>query len=202
MRILPLLAFSAMAASAPLMLAGQTAPQHQAPANNEIFGGYSYSFRAYDHTQDNPVSGGMNGWEASAKFAIPRTRLLGIKVDGSGYYRTDNYAGESFVGYRPQAYFFLAGPQISLPMGRYTVFADVLVGEGHLNSGDQSIPSLASSFAFSEAAGGGVDVGLTRRLAWRVGGEFLHSGFSSSDNQIHGYVSSNGRIATGLVVRF
>jgi opacity protein-like surface antigen len=202
MRILPLLALFAMAASSPLTLAGQTAPQHEATKNNEIFGGYSYSLRAYDHTQDNPVSGGMNGWEASAKFALMHSKLLGIKADASGYYRTDNYIGESFVGFRPRAYFFLAGPQISLPMGRCTVFADVLVGEGHLNSNDQSIASLASNFAFSEAAGGGVDVNLTHRLAWRVGGEFLHSGFSSSDNQIHGYVSSNGRIASGIVVRF
>jgi hypothetical protein len=85
-------------------------------------------------------------------------------------------------------------------MGRSTLFAHGLVGSAHLNS--SALPSLKSNLTLAVAVGGGLDVGLSRFIAWRITGDFYNTNFQSNDNQIHEIVNSNGRVSTGPVLRF
>ena len=175
-------------------LTAQIPFSHKSAPNNELYGGYSYSFRDYEHNQDNPVSGGMNGWQAS--FKTPVLPWIGLKVDASEYRKS-----ESDAGLTPNIFFIMAGPQVSQHIGPYTVFVHGLIGGSHLGG---AFP-LSSDFTLAAAFGGGLDRSLTRNLAWRVTGDFLHTNFSPGGqevNQLHDLVSSNGRLGTGLVLRF
>ncbi|MGC1463189.1 MAG: hypothetical protein WA802_13380 [Terracidiphilus sp.] len=193
-RLLLLLLFISGLA-APAGLNAQVLINHGPPPNFELYGGYSYVFRDYDHTQANPFVGGMSGWDASLRVPLPVVgRWLGIKGDVSGNYRND---GPNF---NPHSYFFLAGPQVSAHFGRSTLFVHGLLGSAHLNQ--EVIPSLKSGNTFAVAAGGGLDLGLSRALAWRITGDFYNTHFRSSDATVQGIVNSNGRISTGPVLRF
>ncbi len=186
---------SAIPLAAPAGLLAQSAPFHRSAPNYELYGGYSYVFRAYDSTQTNPFSGGMNGWDASLRVPFPIfPSWLGIKGDVSGTYRNDA------PNFNPHAYFFLLGPQVSVHLGRSTVFAHGLVGSSHLN--DTAIPSLKSNTTLATAVGGGLDIGFSRALAWRITGDYYNTNFQSSDVTVQQIVNSNGRISTGLVLRF
>jgi hypothetical protein len=185
--------------AAPGALAAQTDQTHYTdhmpmPAW-ELYGGYSLVFRPYDHSNTNPVAGAMNGWDASLRVPLPVVgNWLGVKGDISGAYRNDSPV------FDPHAYFFLAGPQLSLHFGKSTLFAHVLVGSAHLNQ--NVIPSLKSGSTFAMAAGGGLDLGISRRLVWRLTGDFYNTNFQSSDETVQGVINSNGRISTGPVLRF
>jgi len=189
-----LLLFSVVAAPAGLSAQARSINEGP-PPNYELYGGYSYILRPYDQTNSNPFSGGMNGWDASLRVPLPIVgRWLGVKGDVSGNYRNDA------PNFNPHSYFFLAGPQLSAHFGRSTLFVHGLVGSAHLNQ--QVIPSLKSGSTFAMAAGGGLDIGLSRALAWRIAGDFYNTNFQSSDATVHGIVNSNGRISSGLVLRF
>lgn len=173
---------------------------------NELYGGYSYVTQSYDQTQDNSISGGMNGWQGSFKMRV--LPWVGLKFDASGYYAQHQYTN-------PRTYFFLAGPQVSQHFGRYNVFVHGMVGIAHLNGGSQQgsfVPSasnnvgfpLVSKFSLAAAIGGGVDRAFNHFLAWRITGDFLHTNFTPSgyaQNQLQ-LVSRDGRISTGPVFRF
>uniref|UniRef100_E6QKZ3 Outer membrane protein beta-barrel domain-containing protein n=1 Tax=mine drainage metagenome TaxID=410659 RepID=E6QKZ3_9ZZZZ len=172
---------------------------------NELYGGYSYVTKSYDQTQNNTISGGMNGWQASFKMRV--LPWIGLKFDASGYYRSTQYTN-------PQAYFLLLGPQVSQHFGRYNLFVHGLIGIAHLN-GEQPSTSgqlntnstgfpLVSNVTLAAAVGGGVDRAFNHFLAWRITGDFLHTNFQpggSAQNQLQ-IVSSDGRISTGPVLRF
>jgi len=116
----------------------------------------------------------MNGWDASLRVPLPVVgNWLGVKGDVSGAYRNDSPV------FDPHVYFFLAGPQLSLHFGKSTLFAHGLVGSAHLNQ--NVIPSLKSGSTFAMAAGGGLDLGISRRLVWRLTGDFYNTNFQSSD---------------------
>jgi opacity protein-like surface antigen len=183
------------AVALPASLNAQVRMNQGPPPGFELYGGYSYVFRAFDSTQTNPFTGGMNGWDASLRVPVPVFgRWLGIKGDVSGSYRNDA------PNFNPHSYFFLAGPQVSVHLGRSTLFVHGLVGSSHLNQ--DAIPALKSNNSFAVAAGGGLDVGISRAWAWRITGDFYNTNFQSSDATVHGIVNSNGRISTGPVLRF
>jgi hypothetical protein len=173
---------------------------------NELYTGYSYVTQSYDQTQDNSISGGMNGWQGSFKMRV--LPWVGLKLDASGYYAQHQYTN-------PRIYFFLAGPQVSEHFGRYNFFVHGLIGVAHLNGAlplSSFVPSssnnvgfpLASNFSLAAAIGGGVDRAFNHFLAWRITGDFLHTNFTPSSyaqNQLQ-IVSRDGRISTGPVLRF
>ena len=195
LRKLPFLLLLIPALAAPTSLSAQAAPDQRSTPNVELFGGYSYVFRPYDHTQTNPFTGGMNGWDASLKLPVPIFgSWLGVKGDVSGSYRND---GPDF---NPHSYFFLLGPQVSVHLGRSTVFVHGLVGSAHLNN--SALPNLKSNNTFAVAVGGGLDLGISRGLAWRVQADYYNTNYQSTNTNIREIVNSNGRFATGPVLRF
>jgi opacity protein-like surface antigen len=184
-----------LALAIPTGLSAQVRADKRGVPGFELYGGYSYVFRPYDHTQTNPFTGGMNGWDASLKVPLPIFgSWLGAKGEVSGNYRND---GPNF---NPNSYFFLLGPQVSVHLGRSTVFIDGLVGSAHLNN--SALPNLKSDSTLAVAAGGGIDIGLSRNLAWRLGADYYNTNYQSTDANVHEIINSNARATTGLVLRF
>src|SRR5260370_4378198 len=69
-------------------------------------------------------------------------------------------------GVSANTYTFLVGPRFSYRHSeRAAPFAQVLVGGAHLTAGATGISASTSGFAWS--AGGGIDLGLSRHLAFR-----------------------------------
>ncbi|PYX48150.1 MAG: hypothetical protein DMG83_02335 [Acidobacteria bacterium] len=154
----------------------------------EIFGGYQY-FHA-----NSGMSGlggfNLNGWNASASGFFSRN--LGVTADFSGSYGTPSVLG---VGVKTNFYTFLFGPTVRVPnSSRLTPFAHVLFGGGRLSGSAFGVS--ASSTDFTWAAGGGVDVNLSRNFAIRLGqADFLQT-------RVAGSSQNNFRYSTGIVLKF
>jgi opacity protein-like surface antigen len=154
----------------------------------EIFGGYQY-FHA-----NSGVSGlsgfNLNGWNASASGFFSRN--LGVTADFSGSYGTPSVLA---VGVKTNFYTFLFGPTVRVPnSSRLTPFAHVLFGGGRISG--SAFGLSASSTDFTWAAGGGVDVNLSRNFAIRLGqADFLQTRVSGSSQ-------NNFRYSTGIVLKF
>lgn len=159
-----------------------------------LFFGYSYLARNYVHTQLNPVSGGMNGWDAAYTLPLSNTGGLGFVADASGHYQTSGF-------FTPGIYFVDAGPEYAMAVGRSRAFVHGTLG-AMFSSGDV-IAQTSSHNVFLAGAGGGIDIPVSSRLAWRIHADWFYGGFSSKDtNQISQIVHNNVRFATGPVFRF
>ena len=125
--------------------------------------------------QYNHFEGGVNanGWNASLAGNVDR--WFGIAADFSGAYKS---------GQHLHTYMF--GPVFSLRSGKVTPFAHALFGG-----------VSGGTTAFAMAFGGGVDVKVADKVAFRlIQGDWLvfrSEGFTSK---------KNARISTGLVFRF
>lgn len=162
----------------------------------ELFLGYSYiRFRAPAPfgTDSSDLHGG------TASLAGNVNRWFGFVGDFGGYKVTDPSRTSATF------YTFLFGPRFSLRRHRWTPFAQILFGDAYTKV-DVSTPSpgffTAASFhanAFATAMGGGVDLTLSKHIAWRViQAEYLLTKFQDGDNNRQ----NNIRLATGLVFRF
>jgi len=159
----------------------------------EVFGGYSYM------RQDGGDFGGinMNGWNASFNYNL--SNVLGLKADFSGHYKNDVFV-TSINGRRVAGdtsdFTFLFGPQFTLrKYGKITPFAHTLFG-GVRGKTKVSIPGTVISdtdTVFGAALGGGVDLKLSRNLAFRmIQADYLLT-------RSNGQTGNNLRISTGLV---
>jgi hypothetical protein len=182
-----------MTAAVPAVLAAQMMPPNQTPPKSELSFGYSYLFRDYRHTQLDPVSGGMNGWNA-AYASPPIGGHIGITADFSGYYATGGF-------FTPQIYLVTAGPRYSRPAGKSVISVDVF-GGGMFASGDV----VAQTSSHDEpvfGVGGGFEYPVGRRWSWQAHCDWLLGGFHSNDtNQISQIVKNNARLSIGPVLRF
>jgi opacity protein-like surface antigen len=176
----------------------------QIPTSGNIFFGYSYSQgQAFSRSSTISVSApsgsaNMNGWEATAegKF-LP---WIGAAIDFDWHYGGHDFtgcAGSSCVpvSFRLNAsrHTLLLGPRASISLGRYTPFAQLLVGFTHQTDSGGGISN--SDTSFSTAVGGGLDYKLIKGVAWRIQGDSLHTRlFDTGKNDF--------RFSTGIVFRF
>lgn len=132
---------------------------------------------------------GSFGWNANSWFG------LAAEVGDVTFGRNVN--GNSVHGNLAT---FLAGPRLSLRRFDYFVpFAEFLLGGAH-----SGVPMTGASgqSAFALAAGGGVDVALTRNIAWRFAQiDYLMTNFSGPSLGGNGR-QNNLRLGTGIVLRF
>jgi len=178
----------------PIALPAQSTPDSRQQTKSELFAGYSYVVRDYRHTQLNPVSGGMSGWNAAWTVPALFGSHLGLTADFSGHYSSGGF-------FTPQIYFLSAGPQFSVPAGRGKLYMHGLVGT--LVASTDVIAQTSSHVALLVTAGGGFDYPVGRRFSWRFNGDYLHGGFKSNDtNQISQIVDNNFRFSTGPVLHF
>lgn len=152
----------------------------------------------YSYVNFNPGDpfGSFGNHGASGSFAYNASRYLGLVAELNGYNFTRQVNGNTLqAGWTT----WLFGPRLNLRRFDYFVpFAEFLVGGAH---GGTQITGDNNQSAFALAAGGGVDVVLTKYVAWRfVQMDYLMTNFSGSS--LGGNArQDNFRIGTGIVLR-
>ncbi len=172
----------------------------QVPSGNVFFG---YSYESTDTSAFGPnvitstvTRHNLNGWEASFEGKV--LPWIGIVGDFAGHYGSQNFTEATPNGLvttnvtgHEQEYLF--GPRLSVPVGRFTPFAEAFVGAAHIHTGGTLPTPTNTSFAY--ALGGGLDYKIIRPIALRVEGDYLRTSFYSADQ-------NNFRLGVGVVVRF
>jgi opacity protein-like surface antigen len=177
------------------------------PSGNISLG---YSYVRADLSTNRPLStsfsnSNFHGWDGSFEFKF--IRWIGGVADFAGNYGTPRVTPACEAIPSPPCgpfdatthlHTFLFGPRVSLPVGRFTPFAHVLVGAGHINASGL-IPGggnfSTSETVFTTALGAGLDYKLIKGLAWRFQGDDLHTRLFNS-------AQHNFRFTTGIVFRF
>ena len=158
----------------------------------------------YDYVNFAPGSpfANFNSHGGSGSFTYNASRWLGLTGEVAGYDFNRNLfpltgsnaaVNGSFITY-------LFGPRLNLrKFDHFVPFAEFLVGGAR---GGIELAGVSSQNAFAIAAGGGIDMVLTKNLAWRVGQfDYLMTTFSGPAVAASGR-QNNFRAATGLVLRF
>jgi len=172
----------------------------QAPSGNVFFG---YSYESTNSTAFGPnlllntvTRPNLEGWEASFEGKV--LPWVGIVGDVSGHYGSQSFTeltpnGPVNVNVTGHEQEYLVGPRLSVPVGKFTPFGEVMVGVAHIHTGG-TLPG-PSNTSFATAVGGGIDYRLFRPIALRVEGDYLHTNFFSTGQ-------NNLRLSTGIVLRF
>lgn len=167
----------------------------QIPTSGNVFFGYSYY-----NSQLEVNRASLNGWEGSLEGKIfPH---VGIVADFSGHYGSQGFpicpvvpvglggGGCSSVSASTHELNVMFGPRVSVPVGKWTPFGEVLVGVAHISSnGFGNDNSLASAY------GGGLDYRIIRPVAWRFQLDYMHT-------HLYSVGENNFRFSTGIVLRF
>jgi hypothetical protein len=182
------------------MLAMAQAPtETQTPAppltRVSVFAGYSY----FNTNLSSVGRASTYGWEASGEVKLYRWVSVVGDIDthygSQGFPICQVFPNSGQVCSTFTADFiernFLVGPRLSMTMGNFRPFAEILVGGAHVNAG----PFAGTDSSFAAAAGGGVDLKLTRRFSWRFQGDYIRTQFFSTRQD-------NGRFSTGPVFHF
>ena len=153
----------------------------------------------FNYVNFNPGSpfGSFNNYGGSGSFTWNVSRWVGLteELGGLSYNRTVN--GISNSGGTTT---FLLGPRLNLRKFDYFVpFAEFLLGGAHAGP---PMTGNASQTSFALAAGGGVDIVLSRNIAWRFAEiDYLMTNFSGAS--LGGNArQDNLRLGTGIVLRF
>jgi hypothetical protein len=144
-----------------------------------LFVGYSYNRLDLG----NGTHANFNGWIGSAELKV--FPFVGIVGEVSGHYGAPN-------GVKTQKYNFLAGPRLSLSLGKTRLFIHALAGGARMSTSIAGFSDSDTSFAY--AGGGGIEHKLSI-FRWRVQGDYVHTRlFSSKEGDV--------RVSTGLVFNF
>jgi Outer membrane protein beta-barrel domain len=157
--------------------------------------GVSYSYVRYNPATTGIKSFSMNGGSASVAYNF-NNWLSGV-ADIGGYSK-HNILGNGVNGTLST---YLFGPRVSLNRsGRFTPFAQVLVGVAHANNNFLVIGGSQNPFA--AAIGGGLDWRWTNHIRVRTGevDYFLTHFNEVTPNNVQ--VQNNVRVSSGLVFRF
>jgi hypothetical protein len=142
----------------------------------QLFAGYSYL--RFDSTAFGFANASnLNGFSLAPAFNI--THGFGVVAQLSGQYG-------SKLNLRDLTF----GPQFLFPRERKLFFAHLLIGDARTFV---SVGTGAGDTARSIAGGGGMDLDLSSRFAWRVfEADYVHT-------SLFGGTQNNVRISTGLV---
>lgn len=178
--------FPAAAAAKDDSAPGQLLPKY------EIGAGYSY---VDFHPGDPFNSFGSQGGTGS--FTYNANRILGLTAEIGSYGFTRNLSGTQTDGGMTT---YLFGPRLNLrKFDHFVPFTEFLFGGAR---GGGALTGVGSKNVFGLATGGGVDVVLTKNLAWRFAQiDYLMTNFSGANVGSSGR-QNNLRVGTGLVLRF
>jgi hypothetical protein len=174
----------------------------------EVFGGYSYGQlnpggRLAEGSNAEGQHFALSGWHVAGQTKV--FKCVGLVLDLSGYAGTSDV---NLLAMHSRYNGFLAGPQINIrKFGRFNVFGHGLVGVArdrvYLKTGSPADNSEITRFA--GAFGGGLDIGITKRLAIRAfEADYLLNSFPNVNNlgQSVAAHQSNVRLSAGMVFRF
>ena len=139
---------------------------------------------------------------ATGSFTYNASRWVGLTVEGGGYLfnRSLFPLTGSTSGLKGGFSSYLFGPRLNWrKFDHFVPFGEFLVGGAHAGS---ELSGGQSQNAFAMATGGGVDMVLTKNVAWRVAQlDYLLTSFSGNAVGATGRQNSF-RAATGVVLRF
>lgn len=141
-----------------------------------LFVGYSYNRLDLG----NGTHANLNGWIGSAELKI--FPFIGIVGDVSGHYGAPN-------GMKTQEYNFLAGPRLSLSLGKTRLFIHALAGGARMSTSIAGFSDSDTSFAYAGGAGFEHKLSIFR---WRLQGDYVHT-------RLFGTKEGDIRLSTGLV---
>ncbi|MGH9510617.1 MAG: outer membrane beta-barrel protein [Terriglobales bacterium] len=166
----------------------------QIPTKGNIFFGYSY----LSADQNSGSHANLNGWNGSLEGKI--FPYVGIVADFSGHYGTENFPSactglpDCFITSENAAlHNVLFGPRLSVPVGKFTPFAEAFFGVSHIHGSGSGFSDSRTSF--SDALGGGVDYRIIHGIGFRAEGDLLQTHFFST-------TQNDFRLSTGLVLHF
>lgn len=186
-RVLSLLLMLALIAGTSTALLAQ---QDTTPSKVDIFGGYSWASPGKigaSPKQALPAGTkfklqGENGWGAAATFNV--NRYFGFTADFGGHYSDQANFGT-----------VMFGPKVMYKAEHVTPFAEVLVGLARLSPAGRD-----SANGFGAAVGGGLDLNIAKRVAWRViQADYIRQTHSISSGLGVGFLNS-ARVQGGLVL--
>lgn len=171
---------------------GDDTPPGRIVPRYEIAGMFDY----VNFSPGSPFSS-FNNLGGSGSFTWNPSRWLGLTEELGGLSYNRNVNGNYIHGGITT---FLLGPRLNLRKFDYFVpFAEFLVGGAHAGP---PMTGVGSQSAFALAAGGGVDVALTKNIVWRFAEiDYLMTAFSGPS--LGGNARQNNlRLGTGIVLRF
>ena len=138
----------------------------------------------------------FSNYGGSGSFTWNPSRWVGLTEELGGLSYNRNVNGLTTTGGITT---FLLGPRLNMRRDYFIPFAEFLLGGAHVGppmTGD------GSQTAFALAAGGGVDVVLSKNVAWRFAQiDYLMTNFSGSS--LGGNARQDSlRLGTGIVIRF
>jgi outer membrane protein OmpA-like peptidoglycan-associated protein len=144
--------------------------------------------------------GGFNNFNAfggSGAFTWNASRWIGFTEELGGLSYDRNVNGSTIHGGTTT---FLLGPRLNLRKFDYFVpFAEFLLGGSHAGP---PMTGAGSQTAFALAAGGGVDIALTRNIVWRFAEiDYFMTNFSGPSVGGNSR-QDNVRFGSGIVLRF
>jgi len=169
-----------------------TRPPGQLLPRFEVNGGYSY----INFNPGGPFNN-FNNHGGTGGFTFNPTRVLGLTAEIGGYNGHRDVNGNR-VSAGLTTYLF--GPRLNLRrFDHFVPFAEFLFGGAN---GSLGITGDRGQNAFALAAGGGVDVVITKNVAWRFAQiDYLMTNFSGPSLNAQAR-QNNLRLGSGLVLRF
>jgi hypothetical protein len=152
----------------------------------------------------------FNNLGASGEFTYNATSWLGLTAQVAGYHFKRQIYGPPVVTATGTSYTlegisgswetYLFGPRVDIrKFDHFVPFFEFLVGAAH---GGAQMTGSSGQSSFSLAAGGGVDVVLTKYVAWRFfEADYLMTNFTGPLQSPNGR-QNNFRIGTGVVLRW
>jgi len=135
-----------------------------------VFTGYSYLNTDVSETKDlqtSPIKNrvNLNGWNAQGAYLL--NPHFALAADFGGYYGTPKISGFDF---KTKAHTFLFGPAVLTKKGRFMPSAHVLFGAAKMTATEKvSDVDAVNGTHFAWAAGGALDVVVSKRVALRLG---------------------------------
>lgn len=169
----------------------------QIPTGGNVFAGYSLN----NGGSGWGGSSNLNGWEISVEGKV--APFVGIVGDLGAQYGTLQtpgrylFGGTATVPTHTRVVTYLAGPRVSVSVGKFRPFAQALIGAAHLH---QNLEQYAAAYSYGEssvgdALGGGVDYKVLRFVGVRAQGDLLQTRFRGSRQ-------NDARVSTGVVLNF
>jgi hypothetical protein len=159
----------------------------QIPTRGNVFFGYSYG--SADFSSAGRTN--LNGWNGSLEGKV--LPWVGFVADFSGLYGSQDVSAVSAFKVNTNLNSVVLGPRVSVPVGKFTPFAEALFGASHIH--DSASGFSESDTSFATALGGGIDYRLIHGIGLRMQADMLQTRFFSS-------TQNNFRLSTGIVLHF
>ena len=159
----------------------------QIPTRGNVFFGYSYG--SADFSSAGRTN--LNGWNGSLEGKV--LPWVGFVADFSGLYGSQDVSAVSAFKVNTNLNSVVLGPRVSVPVGKFTPFAEALFGASHIH--DSASGFSESDTSFATALGGGIDYRLIHGIGLRMQADMLQTRFFSS-------TQNNFRLSTGIALHF